>query len=75
MDEQDKIIPCSIHSGGSIGVHKHEMVVTVEQGEIVGFGDIDKSGYLDRLYVHKDHQREGIATAESKIILTRKKIL
>lgn len=24
MDEQGKIIPCSIHSGGSIGVHKHE---------------------------------------------------
>lgn len=24
MDEQGKIIPCSIHSGGSIGLHKHE---------------------------------------------------
>lgn len=24
MDEQGKIIPCSIQSGGSIGVHKHE---------------------------------------------------
>lgn len=24
MDEQGKIIPCSIHSGGSIGSHKHE---------------------------------------------------
>ncbi len=30
---------------------------------IVGFGDIDKCGYLDRLYVHKDHQQKGIATA------------
>ena len=30
---------------------------------IVGFGDIDRSGYLDRLYVHKDHQRKGIASA------------
>ena len=42
---------------------EHETIVSVEQEEIVGFGDMDKSGYLDRLYVHKDHQREGIATA------------
>lgn len=24
MDEQGKVIPCSIHPGGSIGIHKHE---------------------------------------------------
>ena len=30
---------------------------------IVGFGDIDKTGYLDRLFVHKDYQRQGIASA------------
>ncbi len=30
---------------------------------IVGFGDIDETGYLDRLYVHKDYQGKGIATA------------
>lgn len=24
MDEQGKIIPCTINAGGSIGVHKHE---------------------------------------------------
>lgn len=24
MDEQGKIIPCSIHPGGSIGLHRHE---------------------------------------------------
>ena len=38
-------------------------VVAVEDGEIGGFGDIDPSGYLDRLYVHKDYQRRGVATA------------
>lgn len=38
-------------------------VVAVENDVIVGFGDIDETGYLDRLYVHKDHQRKGIATA------------
>ena len=38
-------------------------VVAIENNIIVGFGDIDKSGYLDRLYVHKDYQNKGIATA------------
>lgn len=42
---------------------KHHMVVAVENNEIVGFGDIDDSGYLDRLFVHKNHQGEGIASA------------
>ena len=42
---------------------EHYTVVAVENNIIVGFGDIDKSGYLDRLYVHKDYQRRGIATA------------
>ena len=41
----------------------HETVVAEENGEIVGFGDMDESGYLDRLYVHRDRQGRGIATA------------
>lgn len=32
-------------------------------GVIVGFGSIDNSGYLDLLFVHKNYQRQGIATA------------
>lgn len=31
--------------------------------KIVGFSDLTHSGHLDRLYVHKDYQRQGIATA------------
>ena len=42
---------------------EHYAVVALENNGIVGFGDIDQSGYLDRLYVHKDYQRRGIATA------------
>ena len=38
-------------------------IVAIENNEIVGFGDIDESGYLDRLFVHREHQREGIASA------------
>lgn len=40
----------------------HRAVVAVLDGKVVGFGDIDPAGYLDRLYVHKDYQRRGIAS-------------
>ncbi len=42
---------------------EHYSIVAVENKTIVGFGDIDENGYLDRLYVHKDYQRKGMATA------------
>lgn len=42
---------------------EHDSVIAVEGGTITGFGDMDRDGYLDRLYVHKDYQRKGIATA------------
>lgn len=42
---------------------EHFTLVAVENGIIVGFGDIDRTGYLDRLYVHKDYQGQGTASA------------
>ena len=42
---------------------EHYSIVAVDNGIIVGFGDIDQMGYLDRLYVHADYQGRGIATA------------
>ncbi|MGN0515067.1 MAG: GNAT family N-acetyltransferase [Lachnospiraceae bacterium] len=42
---------------------EHFTIVAVKNEIIAGFGDIDKTGYLDRLYVHKDFQRQGIASA------------
>ena len=42
---------------------RHYTLVAWEGDEIIGFGDIDKSGYLDRLYVHHAHQRSGIGSA------------
>ena len=42
---------------------EHISLVAVENGRIVGFGDLDPTGYLDRLYVHPTWQRRGIATA------------
>lgn len=44
-------------------LQEHYSVVAVDDEIIVGFGDIDKTGYLDSLFVHKDYQGEGIATA------------
>ncbi len=41
----------------------HYTVVAEENGQIVGFGDLVGGTYLDRMYVHKDHQGRGIATA------------
>lgn len=34
----------------------HRTIIATESGKIVGFGDMDETGYLDRLYVHKDYQ-------------------
>lgn len=42
---------------------ENETIVAEINGLIVGFGDIRADGYLDRLYVHKDFQRQGVATA------------
>ena len=42
---------------------EHYTLVALENNAIVGFGDIDNTGYLDRLFVHKDYQSQGIATA------------
>lgn len=41
----------------------HHSLVAEENGEVLGFADMDGAGYLDRLYVHKDYQGQGVATA------------
>ena len=49
--------------GWNRSFQEHNTVIAVEDDVIVGFGDMDETGYLDRLYVHKDYQRRGIASA------------
>lgn len=41
----------------------HYSIVAVDNKIITGFGDIDNTGYLDRLYVHAEYQGKGVATA------------
>ncbi|SPS03698.1 GNAT family N-acetyltransferase [Latilactobacillus sakei] len=44
-------------------LQSHFSVVALENDNLIGFGDIDQAGYLDRLFVHADYQRRGVATA------------
>lgn len=44
-------------------LRQHHTLVAVKDQSVLGFGDITTEGYLDRLYVQKDHQGEGIASA------------
>ena len=44
-------------------LEQHNTYVAIQAGIIVGFSDMTDEGHLDRLYVHKDYQRQGIATA------------
>lgn len=41
----------------------HLTLIAEENGRILGFADMDRTGYLDRLFIHKDAQGRGIATA------------
>ena len=41
----------------------HTTLVAEAEGIVVGFADLADDGYLDRLYVHKDWQGRGVATA------------
>ena len=47
----------------NISFLNHNTLIAEINGEILGFADMDNFGYLDRLYVHKDFQRRGIAAA------------
>ena len=41
----------------------HHSLVAEENGEILGFADMDTTGYLDRLYVHGEFQGQGVAAS------------
>ena len=42
---------------------KNNTLVAESNNIIIGFADMDKTGYLNRLFVHKDFQGKGIASA------------
>lgn len=56
--------PKTIHTKTwNISFLNNYTLVAEENEMIIGFGDIDNTGYIDRLYIHKDRQRKGIAKA------------
>ena len=42
---------------------RHFAIVVTDGKKIIGFGDIDANGYLDRLYVHAEYTSRGVGTA------------
>lgn len=42
---------------------EHYSLVALDRDTIIAFGDIDNTGYLDRLFVHADYQKQGAASA------------
>lgn len=42
-------------------VNEQFVLLAVKENAIVGFGSLLNGDYLDFMYVHKDHQRQGIA--------------
>lgn len=39
-----------------------DTLIAEERGKIIGFVNMDNTGYIDRLYVHSDYQGQGIAS-------------
>ncbi|GAB4092331.1 GNAT family N-acetyltransferase [Flaviaesturariibacter terrae] len=44
-------------------IEEQYFLVAEEDGQLTGFGSITAGGFLDMLFVHKDHQGQGIANA------------
>jgi len=65
-DEQmDAIAPKDVnrvHWATSLAKN-HTLLAENEAGDLLGFGNIGETGFLDRLYVSKDHQGEGVGSA------------
>lgn len=49
--------------------------VVENNGEIVGFGQLEASGYIDKFFCHKDFQGQGIATLIMEKIESKARIL
>lgn len=43
-------------------LNKNHTLVVEDNCQIVGFGDLGETGYLDRLYVREDYLHKGVAT-------------
>ena len=44
-------------------MHRRNSFVAAVHGEVVGFSDVDRDGYIDMMFVDPQHQRQGVARA------------
>ncbi|QIK56435.1 GNAT family N-acetyltransferase [Erysipelothrix sp. HDW6A] len=49
---------------------KNLSLVALVDHEVIGFIDLEKSGYLNRLFIHKDFQSKGLASKLLKELLS-----
>jgi putative acetyltransferase len=53
---------------------RHQYFILAErEGTLLGFGSITSEAYLDTIFVHKDHQKEGIGSAILEKLLANAK--
>jgi len=50
-------------------IQEQYFFVAEQDNKITGFGSITSEGYLDYMYVHKDHQGKGIASGLLKYLV------
>lgn len=51
------------HSKWVQKIEEQYFIIARSETKIVGFGSVSTEGYLDLMFVHKDFQKKGIATA------------
>lgn len=59
----------------TVALAKNITFVAKINNKVVGFSDLTLEGYLDRLYIHKDFQSQGIASALVDMIESEEKKL
>jgi putative acetyltransferase len=62
QEQLDAWVPKDQDYSQYLNLHANIAYVVEIDGTIAGFADAVENGYIDRLYVHKDFQRQGIAT-------------
>lgn len=62
QEQVDVWAPELVKEGLIPSLEREYAYVAEVRGQIVGFGDITRGGHLERLYIHKDFQRHGVAS-------------